>query len=73
MDLYGNMFKLKDLSESERPRAKVDSKGNVLCLHCEKNPAKVNEYGMLRKCDECQKEKFGPMVTMIEGGGMKYY
>jgi uncharacterized CHY-type Zn-finger protein len=67
------MAKLTDLNECERERAKVNKKGVVLCLQCEKYPAKISEYGMLRKCTRCQKERFGPMVRTMEGGVMKNY
>lgn len=67
------MPKIKDLNESEKDRAIIDKNGIVLCLHCEKNPAKISEYGMLRKCDECEKERFGPMVTISEPNGMRSY
>ena len=64
-------MKLSDLDKSERSRAKVNSKGEVLCLMCEKNPARVSEYGMLRKCIECEKERFGPMVVCDDQCGRK--
>lgn len=67
------MLKLSDLNEAERDRAKVNSKGIVLCIECLKNPAKVNEIGMLRKCDECSKERFGPMISISESNGQRYY
>lgn len=67
------MPKLSDLNESERSRAKVDKNGTVLCLQCEKNPAKVSEYGMLRKCDECSKEKYHVMVSIDEPSGRRTY
>lgn len=67
------MPKIEDLNESERDRAKVNSKGIVLCLHCEKNPAKISEYGMLRKCDECSKEKYNVMVMIDEPSGRRSY
>ena len=68
------MAKLKDLNESERSRAKVDKDGNVLCLHCEKNLANVSEYGMLRKCDECEKKdkRYGFAIIEEIGGRRSY-
>lgn len=66
-------MKLSDLNESERSRAKVDKNGNVLCLMCGKNPAKVSEYGMLRKCPSCEKEKYNVMVSIDEPNGRKSY
>jgi len=73
MDLYSNMPTIKDLNESEISRAKVNSKGIVLCLICEKNPAKVNEYGMLRRCNHCEKLKFGPIISIDEPSGRRSY
>lgn len=67
------MYKLKDLNESERDRAKINSKGVVLCIECNEYPAKISEYGMLRRCDECSKINFGPIVKTMEGGVMKSY
>lgn len=67
------MPKIEDLNESERDRAKVNDKGIVLCLHCNKNPAKISEYGMLRKCDECEKKTFGPIVSINEPSGRRSY
>ena len=67
------MPKIEDLNESERDRAKVNDKGIVLCLHCNKNPAKISEYGMLRKCDECSKLNFGPIVSISEPSGRRSY
>lgn len=67
------MHKITDLNETERERAKVNSKGVVLCLECEKYPAKISEYGMLRRCKHCEKLTFGPNVSINEPGGMKYY
>lgn len=67
------MPKIEDLNESERDRAKVNDKGIVLCLHCNKNPAKISEYGMLRKCDECSKLNFGPIVSINEPSGRRSY
>jgi uncharacterized protein YuzB (UPF0349 family) len=66
-------MKLSDLNESERLRAKVDKNGTVLCIWCEKNPAKVSEYGMLRKCDECSKEKYNVMISIDEPSGRRTY
>ena len=66
-------MKLSDLNESERLRAKVDKDGNVLCIWCNKNPAKVSEYGMLRKCETCEKEKYNVMVSIDEPSGRKMY
>ena len=74
MDLNGSMPKISDLNESERSRAKVNSKGEVLCLWCEKNPAKVSEYGMLRRCNECEKIKdYNVMVMIDEPSGRRSY
>lgn len=67
------MAKLNDLCISEKKRAILDKRGNVLCLFCEKNLAKVSEYGMIRKCTKCSKLTFGPMVSMDEPGGRKSY
>lgn len=68
------MLKLSDLNESERQRAKVDKNGEVLCLWCEKNPAKVSEYGMIRKCDECEKKETRYGFAIInEFGKNKHY
>lgn len=67
------MPKIEDINESERDRVKVDKDGIVLCLWCEKNPAKVSEYGMLRKCDECSKLNFGPTVRIDEPSGRRTY
>lgn len=64
---------LKDLDESEKLRAKTNSRGEILCLHCNKNPAKISEYGMLRKCDECSKEKYNVMVMIDEPSGRRTY
>ena len=66
-------MKLNEINESERDRAKLDKDGNVLCLHCEKNLAKISEYGMLRKCDECENKSHAPMVRTMEHGKMKIY
>ena len=66
-------MKLSDLNKSERLRAKVDKNVTVLCLQCQKNPAKVSEYGMLRKCDECSKLNFGPIVRIDEPSGRRTY
>lgn len=68
-----NMPKLTDLNEDERTRCKVNSKGEVLCIYCNKNPAKISEYGMLRKCDECSKLNFGPIVSINEPSGRRSY
>lgn len=67
------MIRLQDINEAERDRAKVNKKGEVLCLHCEKYPAKISEYGMLRKCSNCEGKQFGPTVMINESGGRKYY
>ena len=73
MDLYGSM-KISDLNPLERKRVKVDKKGNVLCLWCDKNPANISEYGMLRKCDACEKIKdYNVMVSVDEPGGRRSY
>lgn len=67
------MVKISDLNEAERERAKVNKKGEVLCIECEKYPAKISEYGMLRKCSECEGKTFGPTVMINESGGRKSY
>ena len=67
------MPKISDINESERSRAKVDKNGNVLCLHCEKNLANISEYGMLRKCETCEKEKYNVMVSIDEPSGRRSY
>lgn len=67
------MPKLKDLNESERERAKVNKSGIVLCIECEKHPAKISEYGMLRRCSHCEKLTFGPTVRISELNGIKSY
>lgn len=67
------MPKLSDLNESERDRVKVDKNGIIICPWCEKNPAKISEYGMLRKCDECSKLNFGPIVSISEPSGRRTY
>lgn len=67
------MPKIEDLNESERSRAVVNKDGEVLCLHCNKNKAKISEYGMLRKCDECEKKTFGPIVSISEPSGRRTY
>ena len=73
MDLYGSM-KISDLNPLERKRVKVDKKGTVLCLWCEKNPAKVSEYGILRRCNECEKIKdYNVIVSIDEPGGRRSY
>lgn len=64
--------KIEDLNESEKHRAKLDKDGNVLCIECEKNLAKISEYGMIRRCDECANKKYF-FVSMDEPGGRKYY
>ena len=74
MGLYGNMPKLNDLNESEKLRAIVNKDGIVMCLFCEKNPAIVNEYGMLRKCDECERKKdYNVIVSIDEPSGRRSY
>lgn len=68
------MAKLNDLNESERKRVTLDNDGNVLCIYCLKNLAKVSDYGMLRKCDECEKKKdYNVMAIINEHGSKKYY
>ena len=67
------MPKISDLNESERSRAKVNSKGIVLCLECENYPAKISEYGMLRRCSHCEKLKFGPTISIDEPSGRRSY
>jgi uncharacterized CHY-type Zn-finger protein len=69
----GDMPKLKDINEAERDRAKVNSKGIVLCIHCEKYPSKISEYGMLRRCTHCEGMKFGPTVSIDEPSGRRSY
>jgi uncharacterized CHY-type Zn-finger protein len=67
------MPKIEDLNESERSRAKVNKNGIVLCLMCGKNPAKISEYGMLRRCSHCEKLKFGPTISIDEPSGRRSY
>jgi len=50
-------MKLRDISDWEKQDAILDKEGNVLCPCCRKNLARVNRYGMIRKCKECQKTK----------------
>lgn len=68
------MAKLNDLNDNEKIRAVLDKDGNVLCLYCEKNLAKISEYGMLRKCDACEKIKdYNVMVSIDEPNGRRMY
>ena len=67
------MPKLNDLNETERERAITDKKGNVLCIHCEKNQANISDYGMLRACDECSKKTRGPIISIDEPSGRRSY
>jgi len=67
------MPKITDINEAERDRAKVNSKGIVLCIHCEKYPAKISEYGMLRACSKCEGIQRGPTVSIDEPSGRRSY
>jgi len=66
-------MKLKDLNESELLDAVIDKKGNVLCPICKKRLAIITEYGMIRTCQNCKREKINIMVSIDEPGGRKTY
>jgi uncharacterized CHY-type Zn-finger protein len=64
---------LKDLNDSEKDNAILDSKNRVLCPVCKKNQAIITEYGMIRTCQNCKREEVSIMVSIDEPGGRKTY
>lgn len=67
------MPKLKDINEWEKEDAILDSKGIILCPVCKKNQANITEYGMIRTCDNCKREKYNVMVSIDEPSGRRSY
>jgi predicted RNA-binding Zn-ribbon protein involved in translation (DUF1610 family) len=68
-------MKLNDLAEHEKKHAILDSKNRVLCINCNKELAPDNEYGIIKRCIKCEKNKesYNVVVMMDEPGGRKSY
>jgi len=49
-------MKLTDLAEHEKADAIIKD-GVVMCPCCEKRPAVITPYGMIRSCKLCEKKK----------------
>lgn len=68
-------MRINDLAEYEKKNAKLDKEGNVLCLYCEKELAPQNEYGVIKRCPKCEKNKesYNVMAIINEPNGRKSY
>lgn len=70
------MPKINDLSDWEKKKnPKTNKKGEILCPDCVKNLAIVTEYGVLRRCLDCQKNHTPSTFHAVikEGGKNKFY
>jgi len=67
-------MKIDDLAPYEKKFAKVDKSGRVLCPYC-KELAPDNEYGIIKRCPKCEKNKesYNVMAIINEPNGRKSY